>query len=73
MRADHLGDLPDRPLVVGCPVGLRGHVATRILLQEGREARNLGSGYRTWSAAGGASERENDAENDAAAPPAKEE
>ncbi|ARD41281.1 hypothetical protein B6G06_01880 [Actinomyces gaoshouyii] len=47
---------------------LRGRVATRILLQEGREARNLDGGYRTWSAAGGAGTRD-----DAAAPSMKEE
>lgn len=55
---DHLEDLPDRPLVVSCEVGLRGHVATRILLQEGREARNLDGGYRTWSAGGGQGARD---------------
>ena len=32
----------------------RGHIAARLLLQHGREARNLDGGYRTWSAVRGA-------------------
>ena len=49
-----LDALPDGPLVVSCQVGLRGHIAARLLLQHGREARNLDGGYRTWSAVRGA-------------------
>lgn len=45
---ERLDDLPDGPLVVHCQVGLRGHVATRLLLQHGRQVRNLDGGYRTW-------------------------
>lgn len=45
---DRLDELPDGPLVVHCQVGLRGHTATRLLRQHGREVRNLDGGYRTW-------------------------
>lgn len=45
---DRLDELPDGPLVVHCQVGLRGHIATRLLRQHGREVRNLDGGYRTW-------------------------
>lgn len=41
-------ELPAGPLVVHCQVGLRGHIATRLLLQHGFDARNLDGGYRTW-------------------------
>ncbi|MCS7045644.1 MAG: FAD-dependent oxidoreductase [Gemmataceae bacterium] len=44
-----LGELPtDRPIVVYCQVGQRGYLATRILLQAGFRAKNLGGGYKTW-------------------------
>lgn len=45
---DRLDGLPSGPLVVHCQVGLRGHVATRLLLQHGRAVQNLDGGYRTW-------------------------
>ncbi|WP_338565302.1 FAD-dependent oxidoreductase, partial [Microbacterium paraoxydans] len=45
---DRLDELPDGPLVVHCQVGLRGHIATRLLRQHGRAVRNLDGGYRTW-------------------------
>lgn len=47
---DRLSELPAAPLVVHCQVGLRGHLATRILAQRGFEVRNLDGGYRTWKA-----------------------
>jgi rhodanese-related sulfurtransferase len=47
---DHLDDLGDRPLVVYCEVGQRGHTATALLQELGFEARNLDGGYQTWSA-----------------------
>ena len=37
-------------LVVTCAVGQRGHAATRLLTQLGRDVRNLDGGYRTWTA-----------------------
>lgn len=44
-----LGELPaNRPLVAYCQVGQRGYLATRILLQAGRDVRNLSGGYRTY-------------------------
>lgn len=35
--------------IVHCQVGLRGHIAARILNQHGLRARNLDGGYRTWA------------------------
>ena len=44
-----LGELPrDREIVAYCQVGQRGYLATRILLQAGLAARNLGGGYKTY-------------------------
>jgi rhodanese-related sulfurtransferase len=41
-----LGELDlKQPVTVYCQVGLRGHVATRILAQNGFEVRNLKGGY----------------------------
>ena len=49
---ERMNELPkDRELWVICQVGLRGHVATRMLLQNGFRARNLSGGYKTWRAA----------------------
>ena len=46
---DRLSELPtDRKLVVYCQVGMRGYLATRILLQHGFAAANLSGGYTTW-------------------------
>lgn len=43
-------ELPDGRLVVTCAVGQRGHTASRLLRQLGRdEVANLDGGYRTWS------------------------
>ncbi len=49
---DRLDEIPrDRPLVVHCAVGVRGHTATRILRQVGwDDVRNLDGGYATWAA-----------------------
>jgi NADPH-dependent 2,4-dienoyl-CoA reductase/sulfur reductase-like enzyme/rhodanese-related sulfurtransferase len=47
---DRHGELPDGRLIVHCKVGQRGHTATRLLAQLGREAVNLDGGYLTWSA-----------------------
>jgi len=44
-----LGEMPrDRPVVAYCQVGQRGYLATRILLQAGWQASNLGGGYQTY-------------------------
>lgn len=48
---EHLGELdPAKPTVVFCQVGLRGYLASRILIQTGfKDVRNLSGGYKTWS------------------------
>ncbi len=44
-----LGELPrDRRIAAYCQVGQRGYLATRILLQSGFDAVNLGGGYKTY-------------------------
>ncbi len=44
-----LGELPrDRPIAVYCQVGQRGYLATRILVQAGFAAANVGGGYKTY-------------------------
>lgn len=46
---ERLDELPrDRRILAYCQVGQRGYIATRILLQHGFDAANLGGGYRTW-------------------------
>ncbi len=46
---ERLDELPtDRPIVSYCQVGMRGYLATRILLQAGRHAANLSGGYKTY-------------------------
>ncbi|WP_255306727.1 FAD-dependent oxidoreductase [Actinobaculum suis] len=47
---DRINELPDGDLIVSCQVGLRGYLASRILRQHGRKAKNLSGGYRTWKA-----------------------
>lgn len=46
-RLDALGD---RPIVVYCEVGQRGHTATALMQELGMRVRNLDGGYRTWIA-----------------------
>jgi NADPH-dependent 2,4-dienoyl-CoA reductase/sulfur reductase-like enzyme/rhodanese-related sulfurtransferase len=47
-----LGELPrDREIAAYCQVGQRGYLATRILLQEGFKAVNIGGGYKTYQLA----------------------
>lgn len=44
-----LGELPrDRRIIAYCQVGQRGYLATRILLQSGFDAANVGGGYTTY-------------------------
>lgn len=45
---ERLDEVPSGPLVVHCAVGIRGHIAARLLAHHGIEARNLDGGYRTW-------------------------
>ncbi len=51
-------ELEDRPLVVHCQVGQRGHTAARLLTQLGHDVKNLDGGYKTWAAGMTALERE---------------
>lgn len=44
-----LGELPrDQTIAAYCQVGQRGYLATRILLQAGFTAANIGGGYKTY-------------------------
>ena len=44
-----LAELPrDRKIAAYCQVGQRGYLATRILLQAGFSAVNVGGGYKTY-------------------------
>ena len=44
-----LGELPkDRRIAAYCRVGIRGYIATRILLQSGFDAVNVSGGYMTY-------------------------
>ncbi|MEI2819962.1 MAG: FAD-dependent oxidoreductase [Marmoricola sp.] len=49
IELDHLRsrlhELPEGNLVVHCQVGIRGHIAARILAEHGRSVRNLDGGY----------------------------
>lgn len=47
---ERLDEIPPGDVVVHCAVGVRGHIAARILTQHGRSVRNLDGGYRTWLA-----------------------
>lgn len=47
---DHLDELQGQNVIALCAVGQRGHVATRLLRENGINARNLDGGYSTWSA-----------------------
>ncbi|MCM3663567.1 CoA-disulfide reductase [Mesobacillus subterraneus] len=45
-----LSEIPnDQDIYVYCQVGLRGYLATRILMQAGFKVRNLDGGYKTYS------------------------
>ncbi len=44
-----MGELPHgRQIAAYCQVGQRGYLATRILLQKGFSASNIGGGYKTF-------------------------
>ena len=46
---NRLSELPrDRRIAAYCQVGQRGYVATRILLQTGYSAVNVGDGFKTY-------------------------
>jgi NADPH-dependent 2,4-dienoyl-CoA reductase/sulfur reductase-like enzyme/rhodanese-related sulfurtransferase len=46
---DRLDDLPlEKELLIFCHVGLRGYLASRLLVQHGFKARNLSGGYKRY-------------------------
>ncbi len=46
---NRIDEIPvDRTVIAYCKVGMRGYLATRILLQNNRKAYNLSGGYTTW-------------------------
>lgn len=46
---ERLGEVPaGKPVVAYCQVGMRGYLATRVLMQAGRQVANLSGGYRTF-------------------------
>lgn len=46
---ERLGELDrERPIIAYCQVGMRGYLATRILMQNGFKVRNLSGGYTTY-------------------------
>ncbi|SHH94286.1 FAD-dependent oxidoreductase [Ferrimonas marina] len=48
---ERLAELPkDKTILVFCQVGLRGHVATKLLTNSGFQAKNLTGGYKTYQA-----------------------
>jgi len=47
---ERLGELDrERPIIAYCQLGMRGYLATRILLQNGFKVRNLSGGYTTYT------------------------
>ncbi|WP_102264366.1 CoA-disulfide reductase [Mesobacillus jeotgali] len=46
---DRLEEIPTKEVYVYCQVGLRGYLATRILMQAGFKVKNLDGGYKTYS------------------------
>ncbi|MBS4715242.1 FAD-dependent oxidoreductase [Aeromonas dhakensis] len=49
---NRLHELPkDKELLISCQVGLRGHVACRLLSQHGFKVKNLSGGFKTWQMA----------------------
>ncbi|SNV25092.1 Coenzyme A disulfide reductase [Dermatophilus congolensis] len=47
---ERLTEIPQNNVIVHCAVGIRGHIASRILTAAGYHVRNLDGGYRTWAA-----------------------
>lgn len=46
---EQLSEIPNKEVYVYCQVGLRGYLASRILMQAGFKVRNLDGGYKTYS------------------------
>jgi rhodanese-related sulfurtransferase len=46
---ERMDELPrSQPILAYCQVGMRGYLASRLLLQSGFEVVNLSGGYTTW-------------------------
>ncbi|MCC9603270.1 FAD-dependent oxidoreductase [Stieleria sp. JC731] len=46
---DRLDEIPkDKMVFTYCQVGMRGYLATRVLMQNGFNVRNISGGYKTW-------------------------
>jgi len=46
---ERLQEVPaGKPVIAYCKVGMRGYLATRVLLQHGMKAKNLSGGITTW-------------------------
>ncbi|OYP36530.1 FAD-dependent oxidoreductase [Rhodopirellula sp. MGV] len=46
---DRLDELPkDKPIAAYCQVGMRGYLATRVLMHHGFDVHNLSGGYKAW-------------------------
>ena len=43
-----LSEVPSGRIAVYCQVGMRGYLATRILMADNREVVNLSGGYHAW-------------------------
>ncbi|WP_425395773.1 FAD-dependent oxidoreductase [Aeoliella sp.] len=55
---NELNSIPkDKPVVAYCKVGQRGYMATRILMLEGYDVRNLSGGYTTYTQVAAASKK----------------
>ena len=46
---DRVSEIPQKPLLINCQVGMRGHTATMLLQELGFDATNLDGGYLTYS------------------------
>lgn len=59
---EKLGELDkNKEIIEYCQVGLRGHIASRILLQHGYKVKNITGGYKSLSASNYKTNFENDA------------
>jgi CoA-disulfide reductase len=57
---DKVGELPkDQTIYVSCQVGLRGYLATRILMSYGFKVKNVDGGWKTYSSVFGSNIKKN--------------
>ncbi|TLS38761.1 CoA-disulfide reductase [Pseudalkalibacillus caeni] len=48
---DRMGEIKNKKVIIYCQAGLRGYIASRILVQNGFKPINLDGGYKTYSTA----------------------